>query len=256
MLLGIGFFYFYSRSGSKVPSAGARGKYSTGPTPVVGARTHKGDIGVYFTGLGAVTPIYTVTVKTRVDGELMKVLYREGQIVHKGELLVQVDPRPYQVQLTQAEGQLMRDLATLNNAETDLSRYMTLLPRNAIPEQQVATQKAAIAQTRAAVKIDDGQIAGAKLNILYCHIAAPITGRVGLRLVDPGNIVHATDANGLAVITQLQPISVIFTIPEDHVGTVFEKIRTGQRLRVDAYDREDQHRISQGVLETLDNEID
>ena len=223
--------------------------------PVVAAQTRKGDIGVYITGLGAVTPIYTVTVKSRVDGQLMQVHYKEGDIVHQGDLLVEIDPRPYQVQLTQAEGQLIRDQALLDNARIDLDRYQTLLTQNAVPEQQLATQKALVQQDEGAVKTDQGQIDSAKLNLVYCHITAPITGRVGLRLVDPGNIVHATDTNGLLVITQIQPISVIFPIAEDQLPVVLQKMRAGERLGVDAYDRE-KKKLATGWLTTLDNQID
>jgi multidrug efflux system membrane fusion protein len=236
-------------------AAGARAR---GPAviPVVAARTRKGDIGVYFTGLGAVTPIYTVTVKSRVDGQLMRVLYREGDTVHQGDTLVEIDPRPYQVQLEQAEGQLAKDQAVLDNARIDLARYQTLLTQNAVAEQQLATQKALVAQYEGAVKSDQGQIDSAKLNLVYCHITAPITGRVGLRLVDPGNIVHASDANGLLVITQVQPISVIFTIAEDQLPVVLPKMRTGGRLKVEAFDREMKTKLAQGWVTTLDNQID
>ena len=236
----------------------AAGKAGRGPlvTPVVAVRARKGDIGVYFNGLGAVTPIYTVTVKSRVDGQLMSVHYNEGDIVHQGDLLVEIDPRPFQVQLEQAEGQLARDQANLANARVDLARYETLLKQNAIPEQQLATQQSTVAQNEGAVKVDQGQIDAAKLNLVYCRITAPITGRIGLRLVDPGNIVHAADANGLLVITQLQPISVIFTIAEGQLPPVLTRFNAGQRLRVDAYDHENIRRIAQGTLATIDNQID
>jgi len=224
--------------------------------PVVAAKARKGDIGVYFTGLGAVTPIYTVTVKSRVDGELMKVLYKEGDYVHQGDLLVEIDPRPFEVQLMQAEGQLIKDQAALDNARIDLTRYQTLVTHNAVPEQQLATQQSLVDQYVGAIKTDQAAIDNAKLNLVYCHITAPITGRVGLRLVDPGNIVHATDQNGLLVITQLQPISVIFTIAEDQVPAVLQKMRAGQRLEVDAYDRDMKVKLAQGWLTTLDNQID
>jgi multidrug efflux system membrane fusion protein len=168
---------------------------------------------------------------------------------------VEIDPRPYQVQLTQAEGQLIRDQALLDNARIDLDRYQTLLTQNAVPEQQLATQKALVQQDEGAVKTDQGQIDSAKLNLVYCHITAPITGRVGLRLVDPGNIVHAADTNGLLVITQIQPISVIFPIAEDQLPVVLQKMRAGERLGVDAYDRE-KKKLATGWLTTLDNQID
>ena len=231
-------------------------KGGSGAVPVVAAKARKGDVGVYITGLGSVTPIYTVTVKSRVDGQLMKVHYNEGDLVHEGDLLVEIDPRPFQVQLEQAEGQLARDQATLDNANVDLDRYQKLLAQNAVPEQQLATQKATVAQLAGVVKTDQGQIDSAKLNLTYCSIRAPFTGRAGLRLVDPGNIVHATDTNGLVVITQIQPISVIFTVAEDDLPVVLRKLAAGQHLRADAYDRANSTRISTGTLVTVDNQID
>ena len=255
----LGYGAYRVRKGLVAPQAATAGQGANlrlPSVPVVAAQTRKGDIGVYITGLGAVTPIYTVTVKSRVDGQLMQVHYKEGDIVHQGDLLVEIDPRPYQVQLTQAEGQLIRDQALLDNARIDLDRYQTLLTQNAVPEQQLATQKALVQQDEGAVKTDQGQIDSAKLNLVYCHITAPITGRVGLRLVDPGNIVHATDTNGLLVITQIQPISVIFPIAEDQLPVVLQKMRAGERLGVDAYDREMKAKIAQGWVTTLDNQID
>ncbi len=245
-------------SAAATASSPGAGKFGRGAMtiPVVAAKAQKGDIGVYFTGLGAVTPIYTVTVRSRVDGQLMKVLYKEGDYVREGDLLVEIDPRPFQVQQMEAEGQLAKDQAALDNARLDLTRYQTLVTHEAIPEQQLATQKATVAQLEGAIKTDQAAIASAKLNLVYCHISAPITGRVGLRLVDPGNIVHASDQNGLLVITQLQPISVIFTIAEDQVPVVLQKMRAGHRLTVDAYDRDMKARLAQGWLTTLDNQID
>jgi multidrug efflux system membrane fusion protein len=186
----------------------------------------------------------------------MNVRYKEGDIVQKGDLLVGIDPRPYQVQLEQAEGQMAKDQANLANAKVDLARYETLLKQNAIPEQQLATQQSTVVQDEGAIKADQGAIDAAKLNLVYCQINAPITGRVGLRLVDPGNIVHASDSNGLLVITQIQPISVIFTIPEDQVPAVVKRLNAGQRLKVDAYDRGMTRKITQGTLTTIDNQID
>ncbi len=260
-LLGTGAWYLWPRAGStpKVASgAPAKGgkKGGTGAIPVVATKARKGDIAVYITGLGTVTPISTVTVKSRVDGQLMTVHYHEGDPVREGDLLAEIDPRPYQVQLEQAEGQQARDQATLDNARVDLDRYQKLLAQNAIPEQQLATQKAAVAQAEGVVKSDQGQIDSARLNLVYCSIRAPITGRVGLRLVDPGNIVHATDANGLVVITQIQPISVIFTVAEDDLQVVLRKLAAGQHLRADAYDRANATKIATGTLVTVDNQID
>jgi multidrug efflux system membrane fusion protein len=186
----------------------------------------------------------------------MKVHYNEGDLVREGDLLVEIDPRPFQVQLEQAEGQLIKDEAALANARIDLARYETLLKQNAIQEQLYTTQKAALVQAEGVVKADQAQVDSAKLSLVYCRITAPITGRVGLRLVDPGNIVHATDTNGLLVITQIQPISVIFTISEDQLPAVLRKLGAGQQLRVDAFDREDKAKIASGTLVTVDNQID
>jgi multidrug efflux system membrane fusion protein len=223
-------------------------------TALTAART--GDIGVYYSGLGTVTPLATVTVRSRVDGQLTSVRYREGEIVHKGDLLVEIDDGPYQAALTQAEGQLLKDQASLENARIDLARYQQLVPLKAIPEQQLATQQATVHQFEGTVKIDEGQIASAKVNLAYCKIAAPIAGRIGLRLVDAGNIAHAADTNGLLVITQMDPISVIFTISEDQLQVVLAKVAARQTLEVDAYDRAARTKLAQGSLSTLDNQID
>jgi len=260
LVIGVGAYFIWSRTKTAPSATSAPGKgkggAGGGAVPVVAAKTFQGDIGVYFTGLGAVTPIYTVTVKSRVDGELMSVNYKEGDLVNKGDLLVQIDPRPYQVQLTQAQGQLIKDQATLDNARVDLKRYQTLVAQQAVPEQQFATQQATVTQDEGIVKTDQGLIDSANLNITYSRITAPITGRIGLRLVDPGNIVHAADTNGLLVITQIQPISVIFTIAEDQLPAVVKKMNAGQHLTVDAYSRDDNTKIASGTLTTLDNQID
>ena len=240
-------------SPSETASARARG---FGAIPVVAARAQRGTIGVYFPALGTVTPIYTVAVKSRVDGQMMKIHYKEGDLVHEGDLLVEIDPRPYQVQLTQAEGQFIKDQALLSNARIDLDRYQTLLAQEAVPEQQLATQKALVSQYEGALKTDQGQIDDAKLNLVYCQITAPITGQVGLRLVDPGNIVHANDSNALLVITQIQPISVIFTLGEDQLPIVRQRLRAGHRLKVDAYDKSKAAKLATGWLTTIDNQID
>lgn len=261
VLLGVGAWLYWFRGGSPqgtqaANKASADQKANSNAVPVVATRAKRGNIGVYLTGLGAVTPIYTDTIKTRVDGELINILYHEGDLVQKGQLLMEVDPRPYQAQLDQYEGQLGRDQAILNNARVDLTRYQMLLQQNAIPEQQLATQRAVVAQNEGVVKADQGMIDSAKLNLLYSKITAPITGRVGLRLVDPGNIVHASDTNGLVVITQFQPISVIFTIPEDQLPDIRNRMRAGQTLQVDAFSHDMAKKIAQGTLTTLDNVID
>lgn len=266
VLIGAGAYYFYSRPKKEQDSApsatgqaragGARGRRAMGTPPVVAVKATKGNIGVYFTGLGAVTPVFTVSVKSRVDGQLMSVAYREGQMVKEGDPLVEIDPRPYQVQLSQFEGQLARDQAALENARMDLARYQQLIGRRAVPEQTLATQKTLVAQDEATIKTDEAQIAGAKLNLVYCHITAPISGRLGLRLIDPGNYVQAASATPLAVITQIDPISVIFTLPEGQLSQVVARTRNGSRLGVDAYDREMDSKLASGYLSTIDNQID
>ncbi len=253
-LVSVGLYLLVIRPQSK------NGEQKAGPVPlrlpVVAAPVKTKDVHVYISGIGSVVPVNTVTVKTRIDGEVMKVLYREGQVVKRGDLLVQIDSRPYEVQLTQAEGQLIKDKALLKNARVDLERYRLLLAQNSIQEQQVATQESLVHQYEGAVKTDQGTIDGAKLNLLYCRITAPVSGRVGLRLVDEGNIVHATDINGLVVITQIQPITVIFPISEDDLLKVLEGRKPGVKLTVDAYDREQQHKLATGILHAIDNQID
>jgi multidrug efflux system membrane fusion protein len=224
--------------------------------PVTAANARTGDINVYVNGLGTVTAINTVTVRTRVDGQLVRVAYREGQFVHEGDLLAEIDPRPFQVQLVQAEGQLAKDEAALKNARIDLERYQILMQQDAVPKQQLDTQVATVNQSEAAVKTDQGQVESAKLNLVYSRITAPISGRVGLRLVDPGNMVHATDANGLVVITELQPITVLFTIPADRLPAVQAQLAAGRRLVTEAYDRELKTKIATGTLLAVDNQID
>ena len=224
--------------------------------PVVAAAARKADVGVYLTGLGNVTALNTVSVKSRVDGQLMELRFREGQNVTKGDLLAVIDPRPFQVQLTQAEGQMARDREQLNNARLDLARYKQLWQQDSIPKQQYDTQEALVRQLEGSVKVDQGQIDSAKLQLVYSRIIAPISGRVGLRQVDPGNIIHATDSTGLVVITQLQPISVVFPIPEDNLPKLLAKIKSGARLTVEAFDREQKQKLANGTLLTLDNQID
>lgn len=254
VILGIGAWIGW-REYSAAHAANAKPK-NPPSTPVIAAVAHPGSIPVYFTGLGAVTPIYTVTIKTRVDGQIMSVGYTEGQKVQKGQSLVDIDPRPYEVQLTQAQGQLIKDQAALDNARIDLQRYQDLIAKNAVAQQIYATQKATVAQDEGNVKTDEGNIAAAKLNIAYCHITASINGRVGLRLVDPGNLVAAASSTPLVVITQTEPISVIFTLPELQIPPVLKRVRAGQHLRVDALDRDSANVIAHGELTTLDNQID
>jgi len=254
-------WYTWSKGGLTPAAAGSvppgKTKKGFGAAPVVAVKAHKGNIDVYINGLGNITPIYTDMVKSRVDGELMAIHFKEGDTVQKGDLLIEIDPRPYQVALEQAEGQKARDEAILANARVDLDRYANLLKQNAVNEQQWATQKALVEQTTGIVKTDQGVIDADKLNLTYCNITASIGGRVGLRLVDPGNIVHATDTNPMLVITQVQPISAIFTVAEDDLGRILRKIAAGQHLQVDAYARDGFNtKIGSGTLETVDNQID
>ncbi len=238
-------------------TVGAQGRSPAPPRiPVVAAAARTSDVGVYLKGLGTVTPLNTVTVRSRVDGELIGVHYQEGQIVRTGDLLAEIDPRPFQAQLTQFEGQLERDQALLDNARLDLKRFQELVKTDAVPRQQLDTQVSLVHQLEGTVKNDQGQIDATKVQLVYCRITSPIAGRVGLRLVDQGNIVHATDTGGLVIITQLQPITVIFTIPEDSIPTVLEQLGRGVRLPVEAYDREQRKRLAEGALLTIDNEVD
>ena len=246
------------RSGhrQKAQAQAAKAKAAARTVPVAGLPARTGDLGVYLTGLGSVTAINTVTVRTRVDGQLIKVAFREGQLVRGGELLAQVDPRPFQVQLIQAEGQRGKDEAALKNARLDLERYRILVQQDSIPRQQMDTQAALVNQLEATLKTDQGQIESAKLNLTYSRITAPISGTVGLRLVDPGNIVHAADPNGIVVITEVQPIAVLFTIPADRLPQVMQQLRAGRALTVEAYDRDMKKKLAQGSLLAVDNQID
>src|SRR5580704_5960636 len=227
-----------------------------GPSPVGTAKVDKGDMPVVLSGLGTVTPLAMVTVKTQINGQLIEVAFREGQMVNKGDLLAQIDPRPYQVALAQAEGQLAKDQALLKNAELDLVRYRTLVAQNSIARQQLDTQAALVQQDRGVVQSDQAQVDAQKLNLTYCRITSPVTGRVGLRQVDPGNYVQTSDASGLVVITQLQPISVIFTLPEDNLPVVMRRTRGGATLAVTAFDRTGATKLDTGRLDTIDNQID
>jgi len=226
------------------------------PMPVTAVPARTADVSVYLKGLGSVMPIATVTVRTRIDGQLMKTLFREGQVVRAGDLLAEIDPRTYEAQLQQAEGQMARDQALVTNALIDLERYRMLYRQDSVAKQQLDTQEALVRQYQGTVKIDQAAIDTAKLQLVYCRITAPISGRLGLRQVDPGNIVRSGDATGLVVITQLQPIAVVFPIPEDSLPPVMRKLRAGEKLAVDAHDRADKVKLASGMLLTVDNQID
>src|SRR5437867_10963563 len=260
-----GWYYRDSKNGSRAadpaaPAAAGKGRGGFNPAnmvvSVVVATAQRGDLPVYFNGLGTVTAFNTVTVRSRVDGQLISVAFKEGQFVHEGDLLAQIDPRPFQVQLEQALGQLAKDQAQRRDAEVNLERFKLLLKEGVIPQQQLDTRAALGGQFDGAIASDQSQIDNAKLQLNYSRITAPISGRIGLRLVDVGNIVHASDTSGLLVITQLQPISVIFSLPQDQLPDVNNKLRTGVQLAVDAYDRDDTAKIASGKLQTIDNQID
>ena len=224
--------------------------------PVVAQAAQKGDIDVYMNGLGNVTSPATVTVLTRISGELTEVDFKEGQEVKAGDLLAVIDPRPYQVALEQADGQLLQAQAQLQQAQSDLARYETLSQQDSIAVQQVSAQRALVNQYEGLVKSDQAAVDNAKLNLTYCHITAPITGRVGLRQVDPGNYVTASSTNGLVTLTQIRPISVIFTLPEDAYSQVAARLRTGGPIPVDAYDSMQTKKLAAGTLEAIDNQAD
>lgn len=264
-ILVAGVWFYRSRSAASSAAAagggvkpGASGAGPRGPlaVPVIVATATKGDLPVFYNGLGTVTAFNTVTVRSRIDGQLLRVAFTEGQIVKAGDVLAEIDPRPYQVQLEQAEGQLARDVAQQQDALVNLERYKLLYKEGVIPKQQLDTQQASVGQFDGAIQTDKATIDNAKLNLVYCRITAPIGGRVGLRLVDAGNMVHAADTNGLLVITQLQPISVLFSLPQDQLPVVYKKLRSGQQLVVEAFDRDNTSKIAMGKLLTIDNQID
>src|SRR5215831_5702890 len=223
-------------------------KKGGGAVPVVAATARRGDLALYLTGLGSAAAYNTVTIRSRVDGELMRVAFTEGQLVQKDDLLAEIDPRPFQAQLVQAEGQLARDTAQVENARADQRRYEVLSTQGVISRQQFETQSANVHQYEGAIKADEGVIQNIKLQLTYCKILAPLTGRIGLRMVDQGNIVHANDPNGMATITQLQPIAVLFTLAQDFLPEVMKKLNAGQVLTVEAWDRDLKKKLAVGKL--------
>ena len=270
VVVGLGYWYFRgprasteaqgpAAPGGSGGSGKGQGRGGAGAgfvVPVVAAPAERGDLPVYFNGLGTVTAFNTVTVHTRVDGQITKINFQEGQFVQQGADLLDIDSRPFQVQLEQAEGQLAKDQAQLRDIQVNYERFQLLYKEGVIPKQQLDTQGSQVGQFEGAIKADQGAIDSAKLQVVYSHVTAPISGRIGLRLVDIGNIVHAADTNGLLVITQLQPIAVIFSLPQDQLPQVATKLRSGGQLVVDAYDRDDTTKIESGKLLTIDNQID
>src|SRR5207244_3979816 len=253
LLLAAVFMTACSQSGSGPSPARANAPQSV---PVTVSLAQQQDLPIYLTGLGSATAFYTVGVKSRVDGQLIDVKFHEGEFVKKGDLLAVIDPRPYQVQLDQAQAQLFKDQASLRDAQLNYERYKSLLQESgAMSQQQVDTQKTTADQLEGTVRNDQALVNNGKLNLSYCHITAPESGRIGLRQVDPGNMVHASDANPMLVITQLQPITALFTLPEDQLQIVSRQMRKGT-LSVEAYSRDDQTKLATGKLLTIDNQID
>ena len=243
-------------NGGQAQTGGAGGKGAQGPAAITVGQTRTGDIDIVYNALGTVTPVYTVTIYSQVTGRVMAVHYREGQLVHKGQSLVEIDPRPYQATLTQALGTLKRDQGVLAEAKIDLARYQAAFARNAIARQQLEDQQQTVEQTQGTVLSDQGTVDYDRVQLAYCHINAPITGRVGLRLVDPGNIIFSGTGSTLVVITQLQPITVVFNVSEDNLPQVQQQLRGGHPLQVEAYDRSDDRKLDTGRLGSLDNQID
>ncbi len=270
-VIGYGCYRLYRyETGKKAAVAAKKGAMRPRSIPVVAATARTGDMPLYLQGLGTVTANNTVTVKTRIDGQLVSVNFKEGQFVHAGDVLAEIDPRPYQValdqangNLAQAQGNLVKDQAALRDAQVNYVRDQQLFKDQIIAKQQLDTQLATADQMRGSIAADQAAIASAqaaiasaKLNVTYTKITAPISGRIGLRLVDSGNMVHAADTTGIAVITQLQPIAVLFSIPEDQLPQVLAKLRQGAKLPADAYDRDNRQKLASGTLLTVDNEID
>jgi multidrug efflux system membrane fusion protein len=256
LVLAIGGLTYYRKQQAAAQAAKAKAAAANRSVPITTATVGQGPIGIYINALGTVTPVYTATITTRVDGQIVSVNYREGQMVHKGDVLIQIDPRPYQAALTQAQGTLAHDEALLGESRIDLDRYQLAFNRNAIAKQQLDDQTQTVKQNEGSVKNDQGTVAVATTNLDYATIKAPIDGRVGLRLVDPGNIVTAGSTTALVVITQLQPITVIFSVAEDYLPQIQKQLRQGSKMSVEAFDRAQQTKLATGALLTLDNQVD
>ena len=257
LLVAAAAWHFWPRPATAPAGRAGNGRAGAAPPQLVGSATaDTGDIRIILNELGTVTPLATVTVKTQISGQFTQIGFQEGQLVNKGDFLAQIDPRPYQVALQQATGQLAHDQGLLEQAQTDLKRYQTLGRQDSISQQQVDDQKFVVAQYAGTVQADQAMVNSANLNLIYCHIVAPVTGQVGLRQVDPGNYVQVSDATGLVVITQMQPISVIFSVPEDNLPDIITRLRTGATLSVEAYDRANVRHLATGQLTNLDNQID
>jgi multidrug efflux system membrane fusion protein len=256
LLIALVGFRYYQNKQSAAQAAKAKAAMAQRGVPISTTTATQGSIGVYLSALGTVTPVYTATITSRVDGQILSVNYREGQMVHRGDILLQIDPRPYQALLTQAEGTLAHDEALLAEARIDLTRYQEAFNRNAIAKQQLDDQTQTVKQYEGSVKNDQGTVASATTNLDYATIRAPIDGRVGLRLIDPGNIVTSGSTTALVVIAQLQPITVIFSVAEDYLPQIQKQMRAGHKMSVDALDRDQLTKLASGTLLTLDNQID
>jgi multidrug efflux system membrane fusion protein len=254
MAMVVGGYFAYPWAKAWLEGGGAKTRPTPRPAPVVLARARRGDLPIYLDEIGTVTALNTVTIHTRVDGQLTKLGFTEGQIVEEGQVLAELDKRPFQVQLDQAKGNLARDQAILQSNQADLKKYTEA--GDAVSRQQVDTAAAAVKQAQGNIEADGGAIQSAELNITYCTITSPVTGKIGLRAVDDGNIVHASDANGIAVITQIQPISVLFSISQDDVPRVLKKMNAGEKLAVEVYDRGLVNKLATGTLESSDSEMD
>jgi multidrug efflux system membrane fusion protein len=257
LIFGVAFLLILRHHDDTTKAAASRGRGAGGgPVALTTATAKQGNLGVYLDSIGTVTPVYTSSITSQVNGLIMAVHYKEGQIVRKGEPLVDIDSRPYRATLLQSQGTLERDENVLAQAKMDLDRYRAAWARDAIPKQTLDDQEKLVLQDEGLVKIDQGTVQFNQIQVDYCHITAPFAGRVGLRLVDPGNVVQSTGATTLAVITQIQPITIIFTLPEDYLGQVQPRLRQHANLPVDAFDRTAQKQIASGTLLTLDNQID